>query len=151
MSQTDRIEKKILLRAPQTRVWQALSDSHQFGAWFGVQFEAPFVAGQLIRGNITMRGYEHVVMEAEVERLEPEHFFSYRWHPYAIDSKVDYSAEPTTLVEFHLESAPGGTLLRVVESGFDRLPPARRPEAFRMNDHGWAEQLVAIERYVTAQ
>jgi uncharacterized protein YndB with AHSA1/START domain len=150
MSNHDRIEKKILLKAPRSRVWRALADSQQFGAWFRVKFDEPFAAGKSIRGQLTHPGYEHVVMELVVERIEPERLFSYRWHPYAVDPKVDYSAEPSTLVEFTLEEAQGGTLLHVVESGFDQVPAARRDEAFRMNEGGWAQQLVNIERHVTA-
>jgi uncharacterized protein YndB with AHSA1/START domain len=145
---TDRIEKQILLRAPQPRVWRALTDAEEFGAWFRVKLEGPFVPGGLTKGKLTYPGYEHVTMEVRVERMEAETLFSYRWHPYAIDPKVDYSSEPATLVEFRLKSEDGGTLLRVVESGFDQLPASRRDEAFRMNDGGWKQQLVNIERHV---
>jgi len=145
---TDRIEKQILLHAPQPRVWRALTDAEEFGAWFRVKLEGPFVPGGLTKGKLTYPGYEHLTMEVEVERMEAEALFSFRWHPYAIDPKVDYSGEPSTLVEFRLESVDEGTLLRVVESGFDRLPAHRRDEAFRMNDRGWAQQLVSIERHV---
>lgn len=150
MSSTDRIEKQILLRAPRSRVWRALTNHHEFGAWFRVKLEAPFTAGATVRGQITHPGYEHVRMEVFVERIEPESLFSYRWHPYAVDPAVDYSGEPTTLVEFRLEEAQGGTLLTVVESGFDRLPSNRRDEAFRMNEGGWAAQMENIERHVSA-
>jgi len=145
---TDRIEKQILLHAPQPRVWRALTDAEEFGAWFRVKLEGPFVPGGLTKGKLTYPGYEHLTMEVEVERMEAEALFSFRWHPYAIDPKVDYSGEPSTLVEFRLEAAEGGTLLKVVESGFDQLPANRREEAFRMNDRGWAQQLVSIERHV---
>lgn len=145
---TDRIEKRMLLHAPKPRVWRALTDAGEFGTWFRVNLEGPFATGQLTRGNITYPGYEHIVMEVRVERMEAERLFSFRWHPYAIDPKVDYSGEPTTLVEFRLESVEGGTLLTVVESGFDQLPPGRRDEAFRMNEGGWAQQLANIERHV---
>ena len=145
---TDRIEKQILLHAPQPRVWRALTDAEEFGAWFRVKLEGPFVPGGRTKGKITYPGYEHITMEVQVERIEAESLFSYRWHPYAIDPKVDYSSEPTTLVEFRLKSEDGGTLLRVVESGFDQLPASRRDEAFRMNDGGWKQQLVNIERHV---
>jgi uncharacterized protein YndB with AHSA1/START domain len=146
---TDRIEKQILLRTPQSRVWRALTNAEEFGAWFRVKLEGPFSPGEWTRGNITWPGYEHITMEVKVERMEAEALFSFRWHPYAIDPKVDYSGEPTTLVEFRLESAEGGTLLKVVESGFDQLPAHRRDEAFRMNDGGWKQQLANIERHVT--
>jgi uncharacterized protein YndB with AHSA1/START domain len=148
MTSTDRIEKQIHLCAPQSRVWKALTDFREFGEWFRVSLESPFRPGQWSKGNITWPGYEHVRMEVQVERMDPEDLFSFRWHPYAIDPKVDYSGEPTTLVEFRLEPAEGGTLLKVVESGFDQLPAHRRDEAFRMNDGGWAQQLVNIERHV---
>ncbi len=149
MTSTDRIEKSILLRASRSRVWHALTDAQEFGAWFRVQLEGAFAEGAIVRGRITHPGYEHVTMEMLIERMEPERLFSYRWHPYAISPDVDYSAEPMTLVEFRLEEAEGGTLLTVVESGFDRLPSRRRAEAFRMNDNGWTEQIVNIERHVS--
>jgi len=146
---TDRIEKQVLLHASQPRVWRALTDAEEFGAWFRVKLEGPFVPGGRTKGKITYPGYEHITMEVWVERMEAETLFSYRWHPYAVDPKVDYSSEPTTLVEFQLKSKDGGTLLRVVESGFDQLPASRRDEAFRMNDGGWKQQLTNIERHVT--
>jgi uncharacterized protein YndB with AHSA1/START domain len=149
-SGTDRIEKRIVLKAPPARVWRALTDHKEFGAWFRVKLEGPFVPGKPTRGRITYPGYEHVVMEVVVQKMEPERLFSFRWHPYAVDPKVDYSKEPTTLVEFKLEKAPGGTLLVVIESGFDALPAARRGEAFGMNSGGWAEQLKNIDAHVTA-
>jgi uncharacterized protein YndB with AHSA1/START domain len=145
---TDRIEKQIRLRAPKSRVWRALTDAEEFGAWFRVKLEGPFVPGGRTKGKITYPGYEHITMEVWVERMEAETLFSYRWHPYAVDPKADYSSEPTTLVEFQLKSEDGGTLLTVVESGFDQLPAGRRDEAFRMNDGGWKQQLVNIERHV---
>ena len=145
----DRIEKSVTLRAPRDRVWRAIADARQFGEWFRVRLDGEFAVGATIRGNITHPGYEHVTMEVVVERMEPQRFFSYRWHPYAIDPKVDYSPEPMTLVEFTLEDAPGGTRLTIVESGFDRIPLSRRAEAFRMNSGGWSEQLQNIERYVS--
>jgi uncharacterized protein YndB with AHSA1/START domain len=150
MASSDRIEREVVLRASRARVWRALTNHEEFGTWFRVKLDGPFVAGQTLRGHITHPGYEHVTMELDVERIEPERLFSYRWHPYAIDPKVDYQAEPSTLVEFRLDEAPGGTRLTVTESGFDRLPTHRRDEAFRMNDGGWAQQLVNIERHVAA-
>ena len=149
MSSTDRIEKRVTLNAPQARVWKALSDATEFGKWFGVSIDGPFVAGQTARGRITIPKYEHVTAEFQVERVEPESYFSYRWHPYAIDPAVDYSNEPTTLVEFKLEQQGPATVLTIVESGFDRIPLARRAEAFRMNDGGWSGQIKNIEKYVT--
>ena len=147
---TDRIEKKIVLRAPRSRVWRAIADAEEFGTWFGAKLEGPFAAGARVRGRITIPGYEHVMMDITIERVEPERLFSYRWHPYAIEPGVDYSGEPTTLVEFRLDEVAGGTELTVTESGFDRIPEARRAEAFRMNDQGWAKQLENIERHVAA-
>jgi uncharacterized protein YndB with AHSA1/START domain len=148
---TDRIEKKIVLRAPRSRVWRAVTTAEEFGAWFGVKLTSAFAPGALVQGKITTPGYEHMTMDIAVERIEPETFFSYRWHPYAIDPKVDYSGEPTTLVEFRLDDVAEGTQLTIVESGFDQLPASRRSEAFRMNDGGWAAQMRNIERYVTGQ
>jgi len=144
----DRIEKQIELKAPVSRVWRALTDSREFGEWFKVKLEGPFVAGKVSRGNITHPGYEHLQMEVLVQKIEPERLFSYTWHPYAIDPKVDYSDEIPTLVEFRLEPTDKGTLLTVTESGFDRLPSSRRAEAFRMNDGGWAQQIKNIESHV---
>jgi uncharacterized protein YndB with AHSA1/START domain len=148
MSSSDRIEKKVTLRAPRSRVWNAIADSAQFGAWFGVKVAGPFVAGATVLGQITYPGYEHLTMELFVEKIEPQRLFSYRWHPYAVKPDIDYAAEPTTLVEFQLEETADGTLLTIVESGFDRVPASRRSEAFRMNDSGWAEQCENIARHV---
>jgi uncharacterized protein YndB with AHSA1/START domain len=145
---TDRIEKQIELKAPVERVRRALTDFREFGQWFRVMLENPFIPGQHTRGNITHPGYEHLRMDVLVERMEAPTLFSYYWHPYAIDPAVDYSQEPSTLVEFRLEAIPGGTLLRVSESGFDRLPAHRRDEAFRMNEGGWTQQLHNIEQHV---
>ncbi len=150
ISSTDCIRKQIHLRAPRARVWKALSDATEFGEWFGLKLEGSFVPGQLVHGRITNPGYEHINLKVKVERMEAETLFSFRWHPYPMDLQRDYSKEPMTLVEFRLESADGGTLLEVVESGFDQLPPERRDEAFRMNDKGWTSQLVRIERHVAS-
>ena len=149
MTETDRIEKKVTLRASRSRVWRALTTPEEFGAWFGVKLEGPFTEGATVRGKITHPGYEHVKMEIQVERIQPERYFAYRWHPYAIDAGVDYSSEPTTLVEFRLDETDGNTVLTIVESGFDRIPLARRAEAFRMNADGWTEQMKNVERYVS--
>ena len=148
MTNSDRIEKNILLHAPKARVWRALTDAGEFGSWFGVKLDSGFAVGQPTTGKITYPGYEHLTFEATIERMDTEQLFSFRWHPYAIDPKVDYSQEPTTLVEFRLEETADGTLLTVVESGFDRIPAERRAEAFRMNDSGWAEQTVSIQKHV---
>jgi len=149
MTSTDRIEKTIELRAPVARVWRALTDAREFGAWFRVELEDGFAVGATVRGRITYPGYEHLRMEVRVERMDRERLFAFRWHPAAVDPGVDYTAEPTTLVEFRLEPTTDGTRLTVVESGFDRLPAGRRDEAFRMNEGGWAEQMRNIERHVT--
>ena len=150
MSDTDRIEKTVVLRAARARVWRAISDAAEFGAWFGVALEGTFCAGTTTRGRITTAGYEHLTMDVMVERVEPERYLAFRWHPYAVDPGVDYSAQPTTLVEFTIDDTSGSTVLTITESGFDRLPPERRDEAFRRNDGGWTIQAGNIERHVAA-
>ena len=146
---SDRIEKQAVLKAPRSRVWRAITDAGEFGTWFGAKFDTGFSEGKSSAGKITFPGYEHVTIEVVVERIEPETLFSFRWHPYAIDTSVDFSAEPMTLVEFRLEEADAGTRLTIVESGFDQIPLARRAEAFRMNEGGWAHQISSIDAYVT--
>lgn len=145
----DRIEKRIELKAPVSRVWRALTDYREFGEWFRVKLDGPFVAGEISRGRITYPGYEHLKWEAVIQKMEAERLFSYTWHPYAVDPKVDYTKEPQTLVEFRLEKTATGTLLLLTESGFDKIPAGRRLEAFRMNDGGWTAQMKNIERHVT--
>jgi uncharacterized protein YndB with AHSA1/START domain len=147
-STTDRIEKQVRLDSPRSRVWRALTDSQQFGEWFGVKLEGPFTQGAPIRGKMTNKGYEHVSFEAIVDKIEPERFFSFRWRPYAIDPNVDYSKEPRTLVAFTLKEVDGGTELTVVESGFDGIPAERRAKAFEMDSKGWAAQMGNIKKYV---
>ena len=148
---TDRIERKILLKAPRTRVWRALSNAEEFGQWFGVNFKGKsFIPGKPVQGKITYPGYEHIVMEVLIEQVVPERLLSWRWHPAAIDPAVDYSAEPTTLVVFELEEAAGGILLTVVESGLDKIPLARRATVHRLNTSGWDEQMRNIEKHVAA-
>jgi uncharacterized protein YndB with AHSA1/START domain len=144
----DRIEKRIELKAPLSRVWRAITDSREFGTWFRVNIEGPFVAGRNAEGQITHPGYEHVRWKVLIQKIEPERLFSFTWHPYAIDPQVDYSEETPTLVEFRLEKTAAGTLLVVTESGFDKVPAERRAEAFRMNDGGWAAQMKNIESHV---
>jgi uncharacterized protein YndB with AHSA1/START domain len=144
----DCIEKRIQIAAPLGRVWQALTDFRQFGAWFQVSLEGPFVAGQPVGGQLTFPGYAHIRMQVEVKAIEPQTYFSYTWHPYSVDPKVDYTQETPTLVEFRLKATEGGTLLTVKESGFDKIPSARRAEAFRMNTAGWEQQLKSVEAYV---
>jgi uncharacterized protein YndB with AHSA1/START domain len=144
-----RIEKRVALQAPVARVWRALTDYREFGQWFRVKLDGPFVPGQVSRGHITYPGYEHLRWEAVVEKMELERLFSFTWHPYAVDLQKDYSTETPTLVEFGLEKTPTGTLLRVTESGFDKIPSERRVEALRMNDGGWVEQMKNIAAHVS--
>ena len=145
----NQIEKRIELNAPLSRVWRALTDHREFGEWFRVKLESPFVPGQVARGQILYPGYEHVKWEAVIKEMQPEKLFSFTWHPYAVDPKTDYSGETPTLVEFRLQPSGQGTLLVITESGFDKIPPHRQIEALRMNDGGWAEQIRNIERHVT--
>jgi uncharacterized protein YndB with AHSA1/START domain len=155
----DRIEKTVLLRAPRERVWRALTDSAEFGKWFGVKFDAPFTPGARLRGAISpttvdaevakmQKPYEGKAFEITVEEVTPESRFSFRWHPHAIDPGIDYSAEPATLVIFELKDAADGILLTVTESGFDRIPIERRATAFTANERGWGLQVQLIEKYL---
>ncbi len=144
----DRIEKRLALKAPISGVWRALTDHREFGEWFRVKLDGPFVPGQIAREQITYPGYEHVKWEAVVQKMEPERLFSFTWHPYSVDPKIDYSKETPTLVEFRLEKTATGTLLVLTESGFDKIPADRRLEAFRRNDGGWTEQMKNIEIHV---
>ncbi len=157
---TDRIEKKVLLRATRGRVWRAISDSREFAAWFGVAFDWPFAEGASLKGRIVgtqmdaevaaqQRQFADKAFEFRVERIEPMERISFRWHPYALEAEVDYSKEPTTLIEFELTDAVGGILLTIVESGFERIPLARRAKAFAANEAGWAKQAELIEKYVS--
>jgi uncharacterized protein YndB with AHSA1/START domain len=145
---TDSIEKQIEIKAPVSRVWRALTDHEEFGRWFGVKLDLPFVAGKSTRGKITNPEFPHDI-EMGVQKVEPENYFAYTWHPFAFDPKVDYSKETPTLVEFRLKEIPAGTLLTVKESGFDKVPAGRRAEAFGMHAEGWTEQMSRIEKYVT--
>jgi uncharacterized protein YndB with AHSA1/START domain len=157
---TDRIEKRVTLRAPRERVWHALTDAKQFGAWFGVEFPGPFVAGQRMVGHMVPTQVDPEVaklqephrgakFECWIEAIEPMTLFSFRWHPYAIEPAVDYSAEPTTLVAFELgDAADGRTSLTITESGFDRIPLERRVQAFAANEGGWAHQAELIAKYL---
>lgn len=147
---TDRIERQITIKAPLSRVWDAIADAQKFGEWFKVDMSGvEFRAGQPVHAKMTYPGHEGKPFEIVVDRIEPERLFSFKWHPYGIDPNVDYSSEPMTLIEFRLEEVDGGTKLTVTESGFDGIPVARRAEAFRMNSEGWATQLPNIEAYVT--
>jgi uncharacterized protein YndB with AHSA1/START domain len=145
---TDVIEKRIELKAPVAQVWRALTDYREFGEWFRVKIDGPFVAGEESTGFMTHPGYEHYKWTAVVKTIEPETVFSFTWHPYAIDQSKDYADETPTLVEFRLEATAEGTLLVLRESGFDKVPDSRRAEAFRMNDGGWAQQMKNVEAYV---
>lgn len=147
---TDRIERSILIKAPRSRVWRAITNAEEFGSWFGANLKGQsFKAGQRTQGPITIPGYTHVMFDVIIERLEPERVMTWRWHPYAVDPAIDYSKEERTLVTFTLEDAPGNaTLLKAVESGFDKVPPGRRMEAFRMNDGGWRAQMDNLQRHV---
>ena len=159
---TDRIEKKILLRAPLKRIWRALSDSMEFGIWFGVKFDAPFAPGAHLRGKVvgtavdaevakSQKQYMRIPFEITVDRIEPERLFSFRWHPYAIEADVDYSKEPTTLIEFTLEEVPNGVMLTVTESGFDKIPLERRTKAFTANERGWGIVITLVEKYLAQE
>jgi uncharacterized protein YndB with AHSA1/START domain len=156
---SDRIQKRVVLRAPVPRVWSAISDSSKFGAWFGARFDGPFVAGKQARGKVvpttadaevakTQEAYAGAPFELTVDRIEPMKLFSFRWHPFAVEKEVDYSQEPTTLVTFELSEVPGGTELVITETGFDAIPAARRAKAFEMNEQGWEGQRKLIEKYI---
>jgi uncharacterized protein YndB with AHSA1/START domain len=160
-SATDQIVRKILLRAPRERVWNAISDSRQFGTWFGAEFKGPFVPGKSANGRIVgtkvdaevaarQKPHTDKVFEFAIDRIEPMDLFSYRWHPYAVEPGIDYSREPMTLVTFELEDAPNGTMLTVTESGFDRIPLERRARAFERDSEGWTLQMTLIEKYLAA-
>ena len=144
---TDRIEKQVVLRASRSRVWRALTEADQFGQWFGVKLACPFVAGEPVTGQITQSGHEHIPFNLTIERMEPERVLTWRWH-VLIDAGNGRVSEPTTLVEFHLEDADGGTLFTVTESGFDSMHPEYRDAAYRGNESGWSQQMASIERYL---
>jgi uncharacterized protein YndB with AHSA1/START domain len=158
-STSDRIEKKVLLRAPLDRVWRAVSDAREFGAWFGVELDGPFEAGKRLTGRITPTKTDSAVAKSQepyagmrfdmvVDAIRPKHHFAFKWHPFAIDPTVDYSHEPMTLVVFSLEETEGGTHLTITESGFDGIPLERRAKAFAMNDQGWSAQAELVAKYL---
>lgn len=147
---TDRIEKQVTLDAPRSRVWRALTEVAQFNAWFGVSLTSPFAPGAEVSGRLAFRGWEHVTLTIWIEAMEPERFFSFRWHPYPIDERIDFAADPTTLVTFTLEDDPGGTRLSIVESGFDAIPEARRATAFSMNTKGWDGQAENLRKFLAS-
>ena len=144
----NQMEKRVEIAAPIARVWKALTDFRQFGEWFRVTLDGPFVEGEAVSGQLTFPGYEHIRMELFIKTIRPTSYFSYAWHPYAVDPNADYSEETPTLVEFRLQEIVNGTLLVVTESGFDKLPNARYADAFRMNNRGWEQQLESIAAYV---
>ncbi|HYA65309.1 MAG TPA: SRPBCC family protein [Burkholderiaceae bacterium] len=156
---SDRIEKKVFLRAPCARVWDAISDARRFGAWFGVEFDGPFVAGARLTGRIhptsldpqvaaSQAPYAGKSFELVVDRIEPMHRFSFRWHPFAVEPGIDYTKEPMTLVTFELANLRDGTMLRISESGFERIPTARRARSFSANESGWEGQTKLLEKYL---
>ncbi|MGV9800167.1 SRPBCC family protein [Mycobacterium sp. NPDC003449] len=156
---TDRIEKDVLLHAPLQRVWRAISNSEEFGRWFGVRFDGPFVAGEPVNGVMTptevdadvaamQQPYAGEADQWHIVAVEPPHRLAFRWHPYAVEPGTDYAAEPMTLVEFTLTEADGGVLLRIVESGFDAIPAERRASAFEANSEGWAHQAELVRKYL---
>ena len=158
----DRIEKQVVLRAPLDRVWRAISDSQEFGQWFGVRIDGPFVAGTTVNATITGTTVDEEVAELQrphagaeatwqIVAVEPPRRFAYRWHPFAVDANLDYDAEPTTLVEFTLSEVTDGVLLRIVESGFDAIPAARRADAFEANSGGWAKQAELVRKYLSLE
>jgi uncharacterized protein YndB with AHSA1/START domain len=155
----DRIEKRILLRAPRARVWRALTDSQEFGTWFGVKFTSPFVPGAVVKGLLVgtavdpeiarmQQQHKDLPFDITIDRIEPERLFSFRWHPYAVERGADYSHEPTTLIEFRLDDDVNGVMLTVTESGFDRIPLARRAQAFTANEHGWTTMIKLVEKFL---
>ena len=155
----DRIEKEVVLRAPLDRVWRAISDADEFGRWFGVRFDGPFVAGASVTGVITPTTVDEDVARAQepyagksdtwqIVAVEPQRRLAFRWHPYAVEDGADYSQEPTTLVDFTLAETSDGVLLRIVESGFDKLPAERRVSAFEHNSEGWAAQTELVRKYL---
>lgn len=159
---SDRIVKRVMLPVPRERVWKAVSDSAQFGTWFGMAFDGPFVAGPPVRARIVPTLVDAEVarlqephagkeFDFQVDRIEPMNRICFRWHPYAVDRSRDYSSEPTTLITFDLEDAPEGTMLTITESGFDAIPLDRRAEAFRANEGGWAMQCELVRKYLAMQ
>ena len=156
---TDRIEKEVVLRAPLERVWRAISDAEEFGRWFGVRFDGPFVPGAPVTGVITPTTVDDEVARAQepyagkadtwqIVAVEPKRRLAFRWHPYAVESGTDYSQEPTTLVEFTLDETAERVLLRIVESGFDSIPVEHRASAFEANSEGWAAQTELVRKYL---
>ena len=150
MTSTDRFEKQVVLDSPRSRVWRAVTDAKEFGEWFGVALTGTFAVGEATSGNIAIKGYEHLVATFWVDKIEPQHYFAFRWHPDATDVTMDYSKEPMTLVEFKLADVDGGTELTIVESGFDAIPESRRAKAFAGNASGWEAQTRRIAAYLAS-
>jgi len=158
----NRIYETITLRASRGRVWFAISDAKEFGAWFGASFDGPFAPGERVTGTITpttvdpevaaqQQPYAGMAMQIWIDQIEPERLFSFRWHPFAVDEDADFDAEPKTLVTFELKDDPDGVVLTITESGFNRLPPERRVKAFTANEQGWEKQLRLLQKYVGSQ
>ena len=156
---SDRIEKEVTLRAPLGRVWRAISNADEFGRWFGVRFDGPFVAGKSVTGVITPTEVDDEVAAAQephagkasvwhIVAVEPQQRLAFRWHPYAVEPGADYDAEPTTLVEFTLTETADGVLLQIVESGFDKIQADRRAAAFEANSGGWEAQTKLVRKYL---
>jgi uncharacterized protein YndB with AHSA1/START domain len=144
----DKIEKQVMVPASIGRTWRALADAREFGQWFRVEFDAPFLVGQRVSGRVKQPGYEKLSFEMVIERMDAPEHLSLRWHPYPVDPAVDYSKETPTLVEFRLSEVSGGTRVAVTESGFDKIPAERRGEAFRMNSQGWEQQVENLRKYL---
>lgn len=141
------IERQIEIKAPVAKVWKALTDSQLFGQWFNANIQTPFVVGKTSVAMNTSKGFE-MKMEFHVKEIRPQTYFSYAWTPFPMDRTFDYSKEEPTLVEFFLEETKAGTLLKVKESGFNKITASRRAEAFKMHTGGWEAQLKNIEKFL---
>lgn len=146
-NQQNSIERQIEIKAPVAKVWEALTDAKLFGQWFKVELHSPFVAGQTTKGRNVSKGFE-MDMEFIVKEIKPKSYFAYAWTPFPMDRNFDYSKEEPTLVEFFLESSAVGTVLKVKESGFNKVTASRRAEAFKMHTGGWEAQLKNIEKFL---
>lgn len=149
----DRVESTILINAPRSRVWQALSRAETFGKWFGANLAGQaFEPGRRVRGPMTIEGHTHVIFDVIVGQVEPERLLSWRWHPHAVEAGADYSNdEERTVVTYTLQDAPGGaTRVTVVETGFDKVPPDRRMSAIRGVSKGWPWQMENLKKHAEA-
>jgi uncharacterized protein YndB with AHSA1/START domain len=155
----ERIVKNVIIRAPRERVWKALTDSQEFGRWFGAQFDGPFVAGRSVRGRIApsevatpeeiaSHPYLGKPMVFQIERIEPPHRFSYRWQPLEGRDNPETFNGPSTLVEFTLDETNEGTRLTVTESGFSSIPTARRKSAYESHEGGWSVQVQRVRVHI---